>query len=80
MSHEHVTSPQAQRRVVYALGALFVIYAATLAAGWPQKATRLIVEAESHARQAAAAAPAHQGEAATDHGDQGQVPTNDGHQ
>lgn len=59
MSHEHVTSPQAQRRLVYALGVLFVVYAAALAAGWPQRATRLIVEAESHSHQAAASEEHH---------------------
>ncbi|MGQ9606099.1 MAG: sodium:proton antiporter [Thermogutta sp.] len=59
MSHEHVTSPQAQRRLVYALGVLFVVYAAALAAGWPQRATRLIVEAESHAHQTPASEERH---------------------
>ncbi len=54
MSHEHVTSPEAQRRLVYALGVLFMIYAATLLLGWPQEATRRIVEAESHAEQGTA--------------------------
>lgn len=74
MSHEHVTSPQAQRRLVYALGVLFVVYAAALAAGWPQWATRLIVEAESHSHQTAASEEHHAAAAAPnlgtgDHGE-----------
>lgn len=54
MSHEHVTSPEANRRLVIALGVIFIGYAVALVAGWPQAATRKIVEAEAHARNAIA--------------------------
>ena len=49
MSHDHHTPPEVNRKLVIALIAVFLGYAVSLGLGWPQAATRLIVEAESHA-------------------------------
>jgi len=49
MSHDHHTSPETNRKLVIALIVVFLGYSVSLAMGWPQAATRLIVEAESHA-------------------------------
>lgn len=49
MSHDHHTSPETNRKLVIALIVVFLGYAVSLAMGWPQAATRMIVEAESHA-------------------------------
>lgn len=68
MSHEHVTSPEANRRLVIALGVVFVAYAIALVAGWPQAATCKIVEAEAHARNASAGEH-HDGAASSAHDD-----------
>lgn len=49
MSHDHHTPPEVNRKLVVALIVVFLGYAVSLGFGWPQAATRLIVEAESHA-------------------------------
>jgi Na+/H+ antiporter NhaD/arsenite permease-like protein len=49
MSHDHHTPPEVNRKLVVALIVVFLGYAVSLGLGWPQAATRLIVEAESHA-------------------------------
>lgn len=64
MSHDHPVSPETNRRVVAALCVVFVLYALALIAGWPQAATRKIVEAEKHAQAQAAA---RQAESAASH-------------
>ncbi len=53
MSHDHHTPPEVNRKLVIALVVVFLGYGLTLALGWPQAATRLIVEAESHASASA---------------------------
>ncbi|MGB9688469.1 sodium:proton antiporter [Thermogutta sp.] len=55
MSHDHPASPETNRRVVAGLCVVFVLYALALIAGWPQAATRKIVEAEKHAQAQAEA-------------------------
>lgn len=52
MSHDHVSSAETNRRVVMALGAIFVAYAVALLMGWPQQATEWIVRSQNHEHEA----------------------------
>lgn len=53
MSHDHPTPPEVNRKLVIALVVVFLGYGLSLGLGWPQAATRMIVEAESHASASA---------------------------
>jgi len=83
MSHDHPTPPEVNRKLVIALVVVFLGYGLLLALGWPQAATRMIVEAESHASASAHhdsgadqhKAPAHSEESASET----TSPAEDGH-
>ncbi|HQF13932.1 MAG TPA: hypothetical protein PLS55_08535, partial [Thermogutta sp.] len=74
MSHDHPTPPEVNRKLVIALVVVFLGYGLSLGLGWPQAATRMIVEAESHASASAHhdsgadqhKAPAHSEESASE--------------
>lgn len=83
MSHDHPTPPEVNRKLVIALVVVFLGYGLSLGLGWPQAATRMIVEAESHASASAHhdsgadqhKAPAHSEESASET----TSPAEDGH-
>jgi len=83
MSHDHPTPPEVNRKLVTALVVVFLGYGLSLGLGWPQAATRMIVEAESHASASAHhdsgadqhKAPAHSEESASET----TSPAEDGH-